>query len=555
VARCLLIDLTELAIHRSGQQAGYGSLPIFAEGNNMRLPRMWFVVLALWLSASSALVYGQNPGPSSDGERAASKPATEEEVEQLRHEVRELRTVIQKMLDSGDNRASSADKVAAASAVVPSKPAETSVPAAAKVVQGSKDPAQKKSGDSPTSGWNGEHFFLKSPDGQFILMPVGYLNANYSFYKGDGAPPDTFAIRRARFGVQGSYGKEVDYQFLFDSAASNGISIRDAYLNFKPYSQLQFQAGQFKEPFSQEVGTGDTNLPFIERSIVSVLYPSAAGTFRAPGVSVHGDIDGGIAQYWVGMFNGKGIIANNTTNEPEVVGRLRFTPWKKTSNIWLNRFSVGGSAGHGRSRGLSNELSFNGTLNDSAYTFFPALRINGAIERYNGEFAWLKGSWGFRGEYTQLNEHREGVGSEAVTGTGFQTLPGVVAKGAYGQFTYLLTGEEEPENWIPKVKHPVIGPESPGVNGGRGWGAWQIKFRYAYLQGKAQGASFDGFAPTAVPTWDAHTEEFSTGVNWYLNYWVLLKIDVNLDRLENPSVQGIVPQNYYVFQQGLQFRF
>ena len=72
----------------------------------------------------------------------------------------------------------------------------------------------------PTAGFNGEHFFLKSPDGQFTLMPVGYLNAQYSFYNGDGAPADTFAIRRARFGVQGSYGSQLDYAFLFETASS-----------------------------------------------------------------------------------------------------------------------------------------------------------------------------------------------------------------------------------------------------------------------------------------------------------------------------------------------
>jgi hypothetical protein len=66
-------------------------------------------------------------------------------------------------------------------------------------------------------------------------MPVGYLNAQYNFYKGDSAPPDTFAIRRARFGIQGTYGKQLDYVFQFESASS--ISIHDAYLDFKPWAR------------------------------------------------------------------------------------------------------------------------------------------------------------------------------------------------------------------------------------------------------------------------------------------------------------------------------
>jgi len=289
---------------------------------------------------------------------------------------------------------------------------------------------------------------------------------------------------------------------------------------------------------------------------VSVLYPSAAGTFRAPGFAVHGELASGFAQYWAGAFNGKGIITNDTTNEPEFVGRLRFNPWKQNKGSLFHGLAFGGSIGHGRSRGLSNELSFSGLMNDSAYNFFPQLRINGPIERYNAEFIWLKGRWAVRSEYTQINEHRDGVGSEYVTGAGFESLPGVVGKGAYGQFTYLLTGESEPENWIPKVIHPVIGPASPGTVGAPGWGAWQLKLRYSWLEGRAAGATFDTPpAPTAVPTYSDQTDQISTGVNWYLNYWVLVKFDFNVDRLHDPSVQGILPRNYYVALQGLQFRF
>jgi phosphate-selective porin len=417
---------------------------------------------------------------------------------------------------------------------------------------------KKPNPPSSPAGWNGEHFFLRSPDGQFTLLPQGYLNTNYSFFSGDGTPPNTFRISRARFGFIGTYGSKVDYAFLFDAAATNGIAIRDMYVNAKPVPQFQIQAGQFKEPFSQEVGTGDTNVEFLERSLVTVLYPSATGTFRAPGTAVHGDLHGGAIQYWAGVFNGKGIIANNTTNELEVVGRLRFSPWKNRKDSLLKGFSIGGSVAHSRSNGLSNELSFSGTTNDSAFVWFPQFRINGGIERYNGEFLWLTGVWGLRGEYTQILQKRDGVGSEAVGGIGFQSLPGVVGKGGYITLTRLITGEREPENAIPKVAHPVIGPATPGVEGSStpGMGAWQVKFRYSWIEGKAGGQTFASpFTPSSVPAFSRHTDQFTFGVNWYLNYWMLVKLDLNYDRLHDPSVGGVLPQNFYVATQGLQFRF
>lgn len=513
---------------------------------------------------------------------AAEVTVVRGELEQLRQQLADQQKTIQRLenlvqqlsVKAAGSTANAADTNAAAPAADAGHIVNTNVRFPSETGDGEdtvdllQPQTPKKDAPLPTAGWNGEHFYLRSPDGTFTLLPLGYLNANYSFYNGDGVPANTFTVRRARFGFLGTYGSKVDYAFLFDAAntSSSGIAVRDMYVNFKPIPQFQVQAGQFKEPFSQEVGTGITNVEFLERSLVTALYPSAGGTFRAPGVSVHGDVNGGVVQYWSGIFNGKGLVANNTTNEIETVSRLRFSPWRKTKNEWLKGFIIGGSYSHGRSRGLavntngaavSPEISFSGATNDGAFTFFPQFRINGGIARYNGEFLWLKGPFGLRGEYTQLLQKRDGVGSLAPGGIAFETLPGVVGKGAYLSTTYLLSGEREPENAIPRVKHPVIGPPTPGVDGGSpGWGAWQVKFRYAWLEGKAGGQEFASqFAPQSVPAFSAHTDQFSMGFNWYLNYWILLKVDLNIDRLHDPSVQGILPQNYYVAVQGLQFRF
>ncbi|MGH9712626.1 MAG: porin [Candidatus Acidiferrales bacterium] len=526
----------------------------------MRWPTRWLVLLAVCFFAPGTLVYAQSDKPADDRTKPASAAATEEEVEQLRREVADLKATIQQLVEINHQQGAGGGHLVQASAnPSDSGPAPEPTAADISVLQKEIEILQKKANDAPpaTSGWNGEHFFLKSSDGNFTLMPVGYLNAQYLFYKGDGAPPDTFGVRVARFGVQGSYGKQLDFGFVFDSAASNGISIRDMYMDFKPWSTFKVQAGQFKVPFSQEVGTGYTSVEFYNRSIGSVLYPDANGSFRTPGFDIHGDLFGGALQYWTGLFNGRGILTTGSTNEPEVVGRVRIAPWRKSSNQWLKGFAIGGSVQHSRSKGLANELSFSGLMNDNTYTFFPQFRINGGIERYNGHFMWLKGSLGVRGEYTQILMKRDGIGSEASIGSGFQTLPGVVGKSAYAQATYLLTGEKEPENAAPRVKHPVIGPNSPGETGGPGWGAWMVKFRYSWLEGRAKGATFDsgGVAPTSVPTFSDHTDQFTAGFNWYMNYWVLLKFDFNVDRLNTPSVQGILPRNYFVAVQGVQFRF
>ena len=533
------------------------------------------VVVLFW--GMGLLAYGQDqesadstPSVPASGPATPSVTppgATKEEVEQLRKQLVEQKKTIDELKAMVENLATPKPQTAAAGAPAANDvhmmnatftmPGDTDTVEAEASQKAQKAAEGKDAAPVPTAGWNGEHFFLRSPDGAFTLLPVGYLNTNYTFYKGDGAPPDTFSLRRARFGFLGTYGSKVEYAFLFDTTSVTGAAIRDMYLNFKPTPVFQIEGGQFKEPFSQEVGVADTNVEFLERSVVSVLYPSAAGTFRAPGLAAHGDIKGGVMQYWAGIFNGKGLVANNTTNEVEVVGRLRFSPWKNHKNSFFQGFSFGGSVAHSRSAAINQELSFSGVLNDNAYTFFPQFRINGGIERYNGEFLWLKTRWALRGEYTQILQKRDGLGSATPGGIGFETLPGVVGKGGYLYTTYLLSGEREPENAIPRVKHPVIGPPTPGVDGGSpGWGAWQLKLRYSWLEGKAGGQNFNSqFSPENVAPFSDHTDQISTGVNWYLNYWVLVKFDFNIDRLRNPSVQGLLPRNYFVALQGLQFRF
>ncbi|MGC1370658.1 MAG: porin, partial [Candidatus Sulfotelmatobacter sp.] len=406
-----------------------------------------------------------------------------------------------------------------------------------------------------TAGWNGEHFFIRSPNGQFSISPYGYVDNDYRAYKGDGAPSDTFLLRRARFGFQGNYGSRFQFALLTDAAGRTGSIIRDVYLNVRIRPEFQFQAGQFKTPFAQEAGTGATNLDFVERGFQAMLYPSAASAFRSPGIAIHGDIDGGVLQYWMGAFNGKGYASVNTTNQPEAVGRLRIYPFRKTNNGWIREFAFGGAIDYGRSRGESGDLSFNGTIPGGAYDFFPQFNINGPVQRYNGEFTYIKSAFALRGEFDQLNMSRNNVGSLQVGNIGFLSLPSIIAKAWDIQATYLLTGEKRPENGTPRVKRALFGPDTPGGKG-RGFGAWEVAVRYMGIHANEPGFNFLGYyTPGYVPTFDYHTDEITFGLNWYPNYWVRYMVNVGIDQLKEPSTIGAIPQNYYTITQELQFRF
>jgi hypothetical protein len=547
---------------------------------------MFFVLLLISMTpASLAHAQGTEPARKADGTTSVS--ATKEEVDQLRSEVaaqrqtiEELKAMVEKLVEAKpratdtratDNGSAQIQPVAdAVSAETNAHPVDIAGNGAlhlmaavlvqpdpvveAALVDQPQSSTPKK--DTPlTAGWNGEHFFIRSADGQFTLNPYGYVNSDYRAYKGDGAPSDTFVLRQARFGFQGSYGSHFDFAILADAATTTGSVVRDVYLNVRIKPEFQFQAGQFKAPFGQETGIGDTSLDFVERGFQSLLYPSAASAYRSPGAALHGDIDGGVMQYWVGAFNGKGYALANTTNQPEVIGRLRFYPWRKTKSDWLKQFAFGGSVDFARSRGLSGDQSFNGTLPDSAYNFLPQFAINGDIQRYNGEFTYLKGPLGLRGEFDQLDMDRTNVGSLQAGWLGFLSLPTIRAKAWDLSATYLLTGEKRPENGTPRVNRPLFGPDTPGAQG-RGLGAFELAFRFTGIQANEPGASFvnnitDGY----VPTFNDHTNEYTIGLNWYPNYWVKYVVNLGIDQLKQPSVNGQEPGNYFVVTQRVQFRF
>jgi hypothetical protein len=549
------------------------------EKKHMRSLIAFFVLLGFM--ASSVLAQTQGAEPASQTGGSTQTAATKAEVDQLRSEVaaqrqtiEELKAMVEKLAGvkaaAVNNTSPQIRPVADAPlAAANSLPVSSSTGSAhlmnAVLLDPDPDPAAAVLGQTPavapkkdaplTAGWNGEHFFIRSLDGQFSISPYGYVDTAYRAYKGDGAPADTFVLRRARFGFQGHYGSHFDFALLTDAASTTGSVVRDVYLNVRIRPEFQFQAGQFKTPFAQESGTGATNLDFVERGFTALLYPSAASAFRSPGIALHGDIAGGVMQYWVGAFNGKGYAQVNTTNQPEVIGRVRFYPWRKTNSDWFKALAFGGSIDRSRSRGLSGDQSFNGTIPGSAYDFFPTFAINGPIQRYNGEFTYIKSAFALRGEFDQLNMSRNNTGSEQVGGLGFVSLPSIIAKAWNIGATYLLTGESQPENGTPRVRHPLFGPDTPGGKG-RGWGAFGVGVRYMGIHGNEPGADFlDYYTPGFVPTYNYHTDEITMGLTWYPNYWVKYQVNLGIDQLKDPSTIGAVPQNYYVVLQQLQFRF
>jgi phosphate-selective porin OprO and OprP len=499
------------------------------------------VILVPLTSVRAQEVKSETPVETAQKKAETSRTENQDEIGQLRSQVKHLQSLveqqqraledIQKRLGLADgNGRGNAQVLSPASHETPSVAADLRTAAIEVKPQPDSAPpgSQSKPQDKPVAvaGWDRNHAFLRSADGNFETYVGGYAQFDFRGYQDGDHPPNTFLIRRARLAVEGKVARYFDYKVEGDFADLVSTILRDFYVNIHRIDELQLRFGHFRVPISQEEIRTDSFQDFVERSMVNNLVPS-----RSPGFMASGVVGKGVLEYQVGAFNGKGLLAINNNGTPEGAIRLRFTPWKNGSAFIGKGFSFGGAFTQGRSL---TGLSARGITESRSFSFFVPDTINGKYIRANGELTWMLGPAAIRAEYDQTNQRRENLGP------GGTTLPGVVAKGYMGQFTYLLTGEEKPEAGAVTPASNLFGDG----NGKQGFGAWELKFRYANLQ------IADATAKSN------RAESFYFGPNWYFNRYVRYMLDLGFERFKDP-VRSPRPgeRNFFVVLSRVQVAF
>ncbi len=511
------------------------------QSGKFSLAGLVLLVMLLWpapMHAQESVPQVEPPPAETARPDNQAKPELAREVEQLRTKVDQLETLIgqqQQLLlalkqrleasatqTAADDTSATGPKVvhAALVAELGSTQAQPAAPTGQTTAQAQPKPA------ALLAGWDDNHAFLRTADGNFVINLAGYAQLDYRGYQAGNHPPNTFLVRRVRLGVEGKVARYYDFKVEGDFADTTSTLLRDFYVRVHRIDEFQVSAGQFKEPFSQEELRSDAFQDFVERSLVNNLAPS-----RSPGVMVSGVLRKGTFEYQLGAFNGKGVLANNTNGTPEGVLRLRFAPWRHSKEFWLNGLAFGGAYAQGRS---TAGQSVRGQTESRSSTFFTPDTINGASIRANGELTWLLGPAAVRVEYDQTNQARNGLGARGTT------LPGVVAKGYTGQFTYLLTGEKKPDSAALAPRHNLFGDAKSAT----GYGAWELKLRYANLQ-IADGTNKSNRAETIF-----------FGANWYLNRFVRYLLDFGIERYKDP-VRAPKPgdHNFFVVLSRIQVAF
>jgi len=358
-----------------------------------------------------------------------------------------------------------------------------------------------------TVGANG--FGFASADTNFAIKLRGLVQLDSRVFVADNELSegnDSFVLRRARPIIEGTVFRDFDFQFVPDFAGSQ-VQIFDAWLNYRPWPELQFKAGKFKGPVGLEQLQSDATLPFNERGLVTDLVPT-----RSVGVQLWGDALDGVVSYAAGAFNvtGDGRNPGNVDfgDHKEFAGRLFLQPFKKTGIAGLRGLGFGAGGSYSQVNSNANGLPATtggtrpGYVTAGQQQFFAYNPGNGTVAadgpqwRLSPQLSYLYGPFGLLGEY--------GISHQSVVNS-FTAGTAELDHTAWQlSAQWVLTGEP--------ASFTGITPQR-AFRLGSGWGAWQLVGRFGQLNLDDQ--TFPNFANPATSARSATS--WSVGLNWWLN--------------------------------------
>lgn len=349
---------------------------------------------------------------------------------------------------------------------------------------------------------------LATQDGEFDIKLGGRIQLDSAWYDDDGSDRGNGTeIRRARIYLQGKMFTDWRYKFQYDFVGSGRGGIRDAFLSYNGFENIELKAGNFKDPFMLQEQTSSKYVTFTERSLMDAF---AAG--RHLGVMASTKY-----KHWTAAIGFFGEAVNTSSKGLDegwgVAGRTTFSPINEK-----NRVIHFGFAGNYRHIGERGALRFK----QQPETHVSGINIvdTGSIfgvENYlklGGEFAVVEGSFSTQAEYVWTTaEHNSGIELDF--------------DGWYVEAAYFLTGESR---HYKKGKFSGISPNS--IVGRNGIGAWQLASRYSmidlnneYIQG-------------------GEAQSLTVGLNWFptstlrfsANYVTVLDVDGGAHHDQEPSL-------------------
>lgn len=327
-----------------------------------------------------------------------------------------------------------------------------------------------------------------------------------------------FIARRLRPIITGKY-DDFSFRLMPDFANSNA-RLFDAHIDYKFSNPFQLRFGKFKTPIGLERLQSQTDLIFAERGFVTNMAPS-----RDFGFMAYGDIESGLLEYQVGVFNGNADLATTDTDDgdsKDYVARVFAHPFASTDIYELKGLGIGIAGSIGEREGSVADTALGDYRSPGQQRIF-AYR-SGATTTFGDGDHWrvypqanyYYGPLGLMAEY--------GISNQQVTNGGAYEALQHEAWQVYA--SYVLTGED--------ATFTGVKPAEPfSLNNGT-WGAFELAARIGGIEFDED--AFPIFANAATSVREANG--FGAGVNWYFNDKVKWQLNYDFTEFEGGAASN-----------------
>ncbi len=326
-------------------------------------------------------------------------------------------------------------------------------------------------------------------------------------------------------GVTGKIENDWQYLLMLDSggAPDNNAFLYEGLISYVGLRPLAINLGRHKAATGFNERSSSNDISFIERSLG---HNVASGPFTPPAnglsVNAHGEqwyVDTGVWYgdinddagddflYWNGRtafapINDKRAMLHLGAHaswmiEPQQVAAGTTVTWRDRPELTVDGTRWVSAA--------SNTGPANGIRNDDAWSYGLE-----AATKY--ESVWLNGeiNWFGMDQLSDPAEHFAG------------SLPNLEYMGYYIQGSWIITGESKGYK-MSKAAWSGVRPAEPFNLGRGGLGAWELAFRYSYVDLDDEANTFindNNGTSWLVGTRGGKETNFTLGVNWHVNTYI-----------------------------------
>jgi phosphate-selective porin OprO and OprP len=309
-----------------------------------------------------------------------------------------------------------------------------------------------------------------------------------------------FDFRRVRIFTEGDVWDHGVFKAQFDFAGST-VTFDDVYVGLRDLPAVQnVWLGHFKEYFSLEELTSSKYITFMERSLpVNAFAPS-----RNVGLGIHGTALDDNVTWGIGGFREVGASGEGFSRDGMYNMALRLTGTPFYADDGEELVHLGLAYTHKFRNNDPITFSSKPEANQSAALASTGTIMTDGVDELGLEFAGILGPLSLQSEFMMnwTSQSRSGF-PPMLPFPSLQQPSRLDFYGAYAEVSYFLTGEHRA--YEREGGHfGRVSPKNPFSIGKGGWGAWELAFRWSYLDlssGNVRGGI---------------ENDYTGGINWYL---------------------------------------